>query len=97
MKNVSFVQGRDELQLGLAHIESDEIRKDIVRDGVMNQALDRLDTSLKIVRCGYLWKMSSTGATEEVGGEKAAWHRRWFVLRADACLYFFKGRNVRKN
>ncbi len=29
-----------------------------------------------------------------VGPPAARWTRRWFVLRADACLYFFKTENV---
>ena len=32
---------------------------------------------------------------QSVGASTTRWTRRWFALRADSCLYFFKTENVR--
>eukprot|EP00095_Tigriopus_kingsejongensis_P003373 maker-scaffold153_size302544-snap-gene-1.8 protein:Tk03373 transcript:maker-scaffold153_size302544-snap-gene-1.8-mRNA-1 annotation:"serine threonine-protein kinase" len=65
----------------------------------LDLALVRLDDSLRIIHSGYLYKLSRSCATIHTGALDAAhqtttierkWSRRWFVLRADACLYFFK-------
>lgn len=40
---------------------------------------------------GYLWKKSHTGSkSADAGG----WYRRWFCLRKDHCLYYFKSQKV---
>ena len=89
------------LELGLARVEdedSEAVAACAEADSAMTRALDRLDDSLRIVACGYLWKMSrggGGGVKSDVGTAPSRWMRRWFVLRADSCLYFFKTEHVR--
>ena len=88
------------LELGLARVEdedSEAVAACAEADSAMTRALDRLDDSLRIVACGYLWKMSRGGGKLDVAGasSRSRWMRRWFVLRADSCLYFFKTEHVR--
>ena len=84
------------MELGLARVEEIPGSGDI--EDPINIALIRLDDSLRIVYAGYLWKLSRSVAP--VGDEGTSqltpnlicskWSKRWFVLRADSCLYFFK-------
>ena len=74
----SSVMGADAEDDGPADPNSTEV----------NRAIGRLDDSLRLIKSGYLWRLSSGGDTDH------KWSRRWFVLRADACLYFFKTENV---
>lgn len=86
--------GCDELELGLARVECGlaELEED-----PMNLALCRLDDSLKVLHMGYLWKLSRSTASSGSGGGliTSKWSKRWFILRGDACLYFFKRESVR--
>ena len=105
-----FFTGRDELELGLARVELDQEEFAELGEGlggpasVMDQAIEKLDDSLRLVQSGYLWRLSRSSKqhqTASASGDNSSssmpmrkWSRRFFVLRADACLYFFKTENV---
>ena len=91
--------------MGLARLESNEqeavkkIAASEAEDGEdssllsfsVDDTLDAaLDNSLRPIQAGYLWKLSEVH--EQEGSLR--WIKRWFVLRADACLYFFKTDDV---
>jgi hypothetical protein len=47
-----------------------------------------------MLHSGYLWKLSRSVMPGTEESSVAKWSRRFFVLRADSCLYFFKQENV---
>ena len=51
---------------------------------------EQLDMAQEVMAQGYLLKKKRVG-----GGQGHHWVTRWFVLRADDCLYSFKSENVR--
>ena len=60
----------------------------------MRATLQRFDESMRLVTAGYLWKRSRGCGEMGAPGANRRWARRWFVLRADSCLYFFKTEHV---
>ena len=50
---------------------------------------DQLDMAQEVMAQGYLCKKKRVA-----GGQGHNWVTRWFVLRADDCLYSFKSENV---
>ena len=92
-----YFSGCDELDLGLARVH--DLSTEQLREmDPMNIAFVKLDDSLRIIKSGYLWKLSrSMVPTTTVGCASALvskWSKRFFVLRADSCLYFFKKEQV---
>ena len=51
---------------------------------------EQLDMAQEVMAQGYLCKKKRV-----TGGQGHHWVTRWFVLRADDCLYSFKSENVR--
>ena len=51
---------------------------------------EQLDMAQEVMAQGYLLKKKRA-----TGGQGHHWVTRWFVLRADDCLYSFKSENVR--
>ena len=97
---LAFFSGCDELELGLARVQ-DLSTEQIRSMDPMNLAFARLDDSLRILISGYLWKLSRSIMPTTTPGCASAlvskWSRRFFVLRADSCLYFFKKDQVSKD
>ena len=60
-------------------------------------AQGRFDDSQTILHSGYLWKLSRSVVPGAEVSSVAKWSRRFVVLRADSCLYFFKQENVSYN
>ena len=71
------------LELGVA-------RTDDVMDRV--SVWSQLNMSKEVMAQGYMLKRKRTG-----GSGLHQWVSRWFVLRADDCLYSFKSENVRSH
>ena len=95
-----FYLGYDELDLGLARVQ--DLSTEQLREmDPMNIAFVKLDDSLRIIMSGYLWKLSRSMVPTTTPGCASAlvskWSRRYFVLRADSCLYFFKKEHVSKH
>lgn len=49
-------------------------------------------TSEAPVLVGYLWKKSQSASRADEASN--IWYRRWFVLKRDNCLYYFKNQDV---
>lgn len=45
------------------------------------------------VLVGYLWKKSQSASRTDESNN--VWYRRWFTLKRDNCLYYFKNQDVR--
>ena len=41
---------------------------------------------------GYLWKKSQSASRADESSN--VWYRRWFVLKRDNCLYYYKNQDV---
>ena len=55
------------------------------------EARTALDRAKEVLAQGYLYKKKRGPPGQHT------WVTRWFVLRADDCLYSFKSENVRNN
>jgi hypothetical protein len=42
---------------------------------------------------GYLWKKSQSASRADETANNI-WYRRWFVLKRDHCLYYYKNQDV---
>ena len=49
-------------------------------------------TSEGPILTGYLWKKSQSASRLDESG--SVWYRRWFVLKCDNCLYYYKNQDV---
>ena len=49
-------------------------------------------TSEAPILTGYLWKKSQSASRLDESG--SVWYRRWFVLKRDNCLYYYKNQDV---
>ena len=78
---VNFLRCSEALELGVART-----------DDVMERASvwEQLNMTKEVLAQGYLYKKKRTGANNN----QHHWVSRWFVLRADDCLYSFKSENV---
>ena len=81
------------MELGLARVPELTYPEDPI-----DVAQGRFDDSQMTLHSGYLWKLSRSVLPGGSGGTEtesvAKWSKRFFVLRADSCLYFFKQENV---
>ena len=80
MSKQTLVAGPDALELGVARTD------DVTERG---NVWEQLSLSKEVLSQGCLWKRKRS----VVPGQQ--WARRWFILRADDCLYSFKSENVR--
>lgn len=43
---------------------------------------------------GYLYKLGGARHSPGASGVSRTWHRRWFALKKDHCLYYYKSETV---
>ena len=73
------IPGPDALELGVARTD------DVTERG---SVWDQLSLSKEVLSQGCLWKRKRSVVPSQ------QWARRWFILRADDCLYSFKSESV---
>lgn len=70
----------------IAHDGCEKLELEVARTlGVLMG--EQQEPSIKVVHSGYLWRQS--GQAKGFSSSKK-WVKRWFVLRSDNCLYYYK-------
>ena len=77
------------LELGVAVTSDPEVG--LGGGGAGDSVWRQLDRAKEVLAQGYLYKKKRGPPGPHT------WVTRWFVLRADDCLYSFKSENVRNN
>lgn len=95
VNGVSVVDKTHSEVVQIAQIADDVLEISVARTAAII-ATDQLNGSMPSICCGYLWRLNQSGGTGTADSAKksAKWARRWFQLRPDNCLYFYKTEGV---
>lgn len=86
-------QGSDELRLEVARTSNLFAlgAADLETEDQQQQQLAGPPNETPILT-GYLWKKSQSASRLDESG--SVWYRRWFVLKRNNCLYYYKNQDV---
>lgn len=93
------LSGTDELKLEVARTCNILAVNPVTTDDQANTESSLVGSSSTTTTCneapilvGYLWKKSQSASRADEASN--VWYRRWFVLKRDNCLYYFKNQDV---
>ncbi|CAB0041603.1 unnamed protein product [Trichogramma brassicae] len=84
----------------LAHSGSDVLELEVARtcNVLAPQMTGQKETKQESAFCqGYLWRKSKSANNASLSSSHDKWIRRWFALRHDNCLYYYKTETVNIN
>lgn len=89
VNGVSVIDKSHSEVVKIAHAGSDTLELEVARTIDLLSSNGPDNTALY---SGYLWRQCGYASGNPNAAKK--WVRRWFSLRPDHCLYFYKGENV---
>lgn len=94
VNGVSVIDKSHSEVVKIAHNGSEVLELEVART-VGQIASESIDSATPSLYSGYLWRQGShTNHQDDEPEKNKKWVRRWFVLRPDHCLYFFKNEMV---
>lgn len=96
VNGISVVDKTHSEVVQIAHTVSDVLEISVARTAAII-ASESTESGTPSVCSGYLWRLNQAQANVAGGGElkkSQKWVRRWFQLRPDNCLYFYKTEGV---
>lgn len=92
VNGVSVIDKSHSEVVKIAHAGSDVLELEVARTAG-HISLESVDAATPSLYSGYLWRQGGQPNTSEQHKNKK-WIRRWFSLRPDHCLYFYKTESV---
>lgn len=89
VNGVSVIDKSHSEVVKIAHNGSEVLELEVART-VGQIASESIDATTPSLYSGYLWRQGSQPSKENDPQQSKKWIRRWFSLRPDHCLYFYK-------
>lgn len=93
VNGVSVIDKSHSEVVKIAHNGSEVLELEVART-VGQIASEFIDVTTPSLYSGYLWRQGSQPSKDGKPVEGKMWVRRWFRLRPDHCLYFYKNETV---